>query len=174
LDRAGLLLIGPIEGDRGRILMKPWGRDGIDLQGIKRDRPKPPVQRRRKQRFEALPQPVSMERGSRQARLEYGYHPAFLQTCPHLIEGMMAIQNRQEQSLDPTATGEDIGRVWRGQKVSISAATLSWRTPPSTNGKWAMGLICGMARAIRPPFDKASERCHPSACHHNGIGVNSA
>jgi hypothetical protein len=70
LDRAGLLLIGPIEGDRCRILMKPWGRDGIDIQGIERDRTKHPVQMRRKQRFEDLPQPVIMERGSRQARLE--------------------------------------------------------------------------------------------------------
>jgi hypothetical protein len=70
LDRAGLLLIGPIEGDRGRILMKPRGQDGIDLQGIERDRTKHPVQRRRTQRFEDLPQPVIMERGARQARLE--------------------------------------------------------------------------------------------------------
>jgi hypothetical protein len=50
--------------------MKPWGRDGIDIQGIERDRTKHPVQMRRKQRFEDLPQPVIMERGARQARLE--------------------------------------------------------------------------------------------------------
>jgi hypothetical protein len=50
--------------------MKPRGQDGIDLQGIERDRTKHPVQMRRKQRFEDLPQPVIMERGSRQARLE--------------------------------------------------------------------------------------------------------
>jgi hypothetical protein len=30
-DRAGLLLIGPIERERRRILMEPWSRDGIDL-----------------------------------------------------------------------------------------------------------------------------------------------
>jgi hypothetical protein len=29
----------------------------------------------------------------------------------------MAIQNRQEQSLDPTATGEDIGGVWRAEGI---------------------------------------------------------
>ena len=33
-DRAGLLLIGPIESDRRRILMEPGGRDGIDLRAL--------------------------------------------------------------------------------------------------------------------------------------------
>jgi len=67
-----LVFIRAIEGERRRILVQPGGREGIDLQGIERDRPKPPVERRRKQRLEDLPQPVSMERGARQARLEYG------------------------------------------------------------------------------------------------------
>src|SRR5262249_27776093 len=117
LTPVGLLFIGPIEGDRRRILVQPGGRDGIDIEGMERDRPKHAVQRRRKQRLEDLPQPVIMERGARQARLEQGYHPAFLQTCSHLIEGMMAIQNRQEQRLDPTATGEDMGGGRRAEGI---------------------------------------------------------
>ena len=68
----GLLLIRSIEGDRRRILVQPGGRDGLDLQGVERNRTKHTVQIRRKQPIEDLPQPVIMERGSRQARLEYG------------------------------------------------------------------------------------------------------
>src|SRR5262249_22351187 len=71
LPPVGRLLIRPIESDRRGILMEPGGREGIDLQGMERNRPKHPVQRRRKQRLEDLPQPVIMERGARQARLEY-------------------------------------------------------------------------------------------------------
>src|SRR5262249_60150790 len=66
----GLLLIRPVEGDRRGILVEPGGRDGIDLQGLERDRPPHPLPRRRKQRRAALPEPVIMARGSRQARLE--------------------------------------------------------------------------------------------------------
>jgi hypothetical protein len=45
-----------------------------------------------------------MERGSREAGLEQRYHPTVLQACPHLIESMMAIENRQEQGLHSSAT----------------------------------------------------------------------
>jgi hypothetical protein len=68
----GLLLIGPIEGDRRRILMQPRGRKGIDLQGIERDSPKHAVEMRGKPRIEDLPQPVIMERGTLEAGLEQG------------------------------------------------------------------------------------------------------
>ena len=71
-DRAGLLLISPIQGDRGRILMEPGCRDGIHLQGVECDRPKHVVEMRGKQDIEDLPQPVIMERCSREARLEQG------------------------------------------------------------------------------------------------------
>jgi hypothetical protein len=90
----GLLLISSIEGDRRRILVQPGGRDGIDRQGLQRDSTKHTVQIRRKQPIEDLPQPVIMAGGSRQARLEYGSHPTFLQTCPHLVAGMRAIKKR--------------------------------------------------------------------------------
>src|SRR5262252_4941478 len=72
LTPVGLLFIGPIEGDRRRILVQPGGREGIDIEGIERDRTKHSVQMRSKQRLEALPQPVIMERGARQVRLEQG------------------------------------------------------------------------------------------------------
>jgi hypothetical protein len=100
----GLLLISPIEGDRRRLLGQPGGRDGIDLQGMERDRTTHTVQIHRKQRSEDLPEPVIMARGARQARLEYGEPPPFLQTCPYLLEGMMAIENGQERGFYSTAT----------------------------------------------------------------------
>src|SRR5215510_3022478 len=83
---AGVLFLGSIQGDRRRILMEPWGREGIDRQGVEGDRPKHAVERRGKQRIENRPQPVSMERGACEARLEQGEHPTLLQTCPYLIE----------------------------------------------------------------------------------------
>jgi hypothetical protein len=51
----GLLLIRSIEGDRRRLLVQPGSREGIDLQSMERDRPKQPVQMRRKQPIEDLP-----------------------------------------------------------------------------------------------------------------------
>jgi hypothetical protein len=114
---AGLLFIGSIQGDRRRILMEPWGREGIDLQGVECDSPKHAVEMRGKQRIENLPQPVIMERGAFEARLEQGYHPTLLQTCPHLIESMMAIENRQEQGLYSTATRENMSRVRRTEGI---------------------------------------------------------
>ena len=70
--QVGLLLIGPIQGNCRRILMKPRGREGIDLQGVECDRPKHAVEMRGKQRIEDLPQPVIMERDAFEAGLEQG------------------------------------------------------------------------------------------------------
>src|SRR5262249_33044363 len=114
---AGFLLIGSIQGDRRRILIEPWGREGIDLQGVEGDRPKHAVEMRGKQRLENLPQPVIMERGALEAGLGQGQHPALLQTCPHIIESMMAIENRQEQGLYSTATREHMSRVRRAEGI---------------------------------------------------------
>jgi hypothetical protein len=67
---AGLLLIGPLQGERRRILREPGGRDGIDRQGVERDSPKHAVQIGGTQRIEELPQPVIMERCACEAGLE--------------------------------------------------------------------------------------------------------
>ena len=52
----------------------------------------------------------------------------------------MAIQHRQEQSLDPTATGEDMGGVRRAEGID-ERRHVELADPPSTNGTWATGLI---------------------------------
>jgi hypothetical protein len=114
-DGAGFLLIRPIQGDRCRLLMEPGGREGIHLQGVARDGPKDAVELRGTQGIEDLSQPIIMERGSREAGLEQGYQPTCLQACPDLIEGMMAIKNRQEQRLHATATREDVRGVRRAE-----------------------------------------------------------
>ncbi len=72
LNRVGLLLLGPIQGERRRLLMEPWGRDGIDFQGVEGDSTKHAIEIRGKQRIEDRPQPVIMERFSLEAGLEQG------------------------------------------------------------------------------------------------------
>jgi len=116
-DGAGCLLISPIQGERCRVLMEPGCREGIHLQSVERNRPKHAVELRGKQGIEDLPQPIIMERCAREAGLEQGSHPTFLQACPDLIEGMMAIQNRQEQRLHATATREDVSGVRRAEGI---------------------------------------------------------
>jgi hypothetical protein len=59
--RAGLLLIGPIQGDRCRILMEPWGREGIHLKGVECDGTKHAVEIGGKQRIENLSEAVIVQ-----------------------------------------------------------------------------------------------------------------
>src|SRR5262249_30139953 len=105
-NRADRLLIGPIQAERPRLLMEPRGREGIARQGVEGDRPKDAVERRGTQRIEHLAEAVIVPRRSSQAILEPGEPPALLQTCPHLIQGMMPIENRQAQGRHATATRE--------------------------------------------------------------------
>src|SRR5262249_44077285 len=116
--RADCLLIGPIQADRRRILMEPGGRESIDLQGVEGDSTKDAVELRGKQRLENLAEAVIVQRRSSQAILEQGEYPALLQACPHLIEGMMSIENRQEQRFYTTATREDMRGVWRAEGIN--------------------------------------------------------
>jgi hypothetical protein len=80
--RPDRLVLGPIEGDRRRILMEPGGREGIDLQGIEGDGTKHPVERRGKQRLEHLSEVIIVQRRASQAILAQGEHPALLQAGP--------------------------------------------------------------------------------------------
>ena len=51
----------------------------------------------------------------------------------------------------------------------MSAATLSLRMTPSTNGKWATGLICCIATTMKHPLCKASQRGHHSPWRRDDI-----
>jgi hypothetical protein len=116
---AGVLpfLIGPRERESRGVLMEPGGWHSIDLQGIEGHSPKHPVQIGRKQSIEDLAQPVIVQGSGGQAWLQEGQHPSLLQTPSHLREGMMAIKNRQDECLYPTATREDIGGVRGAESI---------------------------------------------------------
>jgi hypothetical protein len=115
VDRAGFLFIGSVESERRGVLRQPRGREGIDLQGVERDRTTHAVEMRGTQRSEDLPQPVIMERSAVEPGLEQGEHATVLQARPHRIEGMMASEHRQEEGLHSTARREDRRRVWRAE-----------------------------------------------------------
>jgi hypothetical protein len=69
------------------------------------------------QRIQALPEPVSRERGAREAGLEQGEQATFLQAGPHLRQRMLASEHREEQGLHATATREDMGGMWRTESL---------------------------------------------------------
>jgi hypothetical protein len=74
--------------------MEPRSGDGIDFQGRQGHSPKHAVQIGRKEGIEDLAQPIIMPRCGGQPGLKEGHHAALLQTRPHLVERMMAIENR--------------------------------------------------------------------------------
>jgi hypothetical protein len=91
--------------------MEPGCWDGIDLERFERDGAKHLVEVGRKQRIEDVTQPVIMERGPREPRLQQRHQPARFQPLPHLVQGMIAVQNRQDQGFDPTPSREHMRRV---------------------------------------------------------------
>ena len=126
----GFLFIGSVDGDRRGVLMQPRGREGRDLQGVERDRTTHTVEMRGTQRIEDLPQPVIMERYAVETGLEQGEHPTVLQARPHRLEGMMAIEHRQEEGIHSTATREDMRRVWRAEGIDeCSHVALAYHPP---------------------------------------------
>jgi hypothetical protein len=70
------------------------------------------------QRIEDVSQAVIMERGSCQPRLQQRYHPAFFQPFAHFVEGMMPVQNRQDQGFDPATTREPVCRMGRDELIN--------------------------------------------------------
>jgi len=97
---------------KGRgVRMHPGCQDGLPLQRSEGDGTIPPVQMGRKQRLEEVSQPIIMARGPRAPRLQQRHPAPFCQPFPHLLEGMIAIQNREDQRCDPTPTREPRRRV---------------------------------------------------------------
>src|SRR5262245_38214428 len=98
-----LVRIRAIQGNGGGILMQPWRREGIDLQGLECDGAIDLVEIRGKQGLEDVPETVIIERDTYQPRLQQRQHTPFFQPSPHLIEGMVAIQNGEDQGFDSTS-----------------------------------------------------------------------
>jgi hypothetical protein len=99
--RAGCLwslrfgLIGPIEDNGRGVLMEPGGGEALDLQGFEGNGTKDLVEMGRKQGIQHVPEPVIMQRGPREPRLQQRHHPTLFQPLPDFIQGMLAIQNRE-------------------------------------------------------------------------------
>ena len=51
---------------------------------------------------------------------------------------------------------------------------LSLRIAPSTQGKWATGLICCIAIAMKHSSPKAAKRFYHSEFHRDDIGLSPA
>ena len=109
--------IRPIERNGRGVLMHPGGREGIHFQRFEDDGAIHLVKIGRKQCLEDVSQPIIIERGPCEARLQQRHHATCFQPFPHLIESMIAIQNREDQSFDPTPTREHMGRMGRDETI---------------------------------------------------------
>ena len=98
--------------------MHPGGREGIHFQRFEDDGAIHLVKIGRTQCLEDVSQPIIMERGPCEARLQQRHHATCFQPFPHLIESMIAIQNREDQSFDPTPTREHRRRVGWDEAVN--------------------------------------------------------
>ena len=119
--------------------MQPGCRDRIDLSGFEGNGAQHLVEIGRQQGIEDMPQAVIIQRGTCQPRLAQRHHAALFQPFSHLVEGMMPVQNREDQGFDPATTREPVCRVGRDEPISISVATSRRRNTPKIKGKWATG-----------------------------------
>ena len=97
--------------------MQPWRGNGIDLQCVESNGAIHLVEIGRKQRLGGWAQAVIIERGACEARLQQRQHPPLFQPFPHLVEGLMPIQNREDQGFDPATTRELVCWVGRDEAV---------------------------------------------------------
>jgi hypothetical protein len=116
--RLRCVLIGPIEGNRGGVLVQPGRRYGIDSEGIEGDRTEHRVEIGRKQRIKDVPQAVIIEGGPRSSRLQQRHHATLFEPSPYLIEGVMPIQNSKNQGFDPATTREFMRRMRGNETVN--------------------------------------------------------
>ena len=64
-----------------------------------------------KQGIQDMPQAVIMERGPGEPWLQQVQHAPLFQPSPHFVEGLIPIQDREDQGLDPTPSREHRRRV---------------------------------------------------------------
>src|SRR5215475_7674535 len=107
-----------IQGNSRRVLMQPWCGNGIDLQCVESNGAIHLVEIGRKQRLEDVAQAIIIEGGACESRLQPRQHPPLFQPLPYLVEGMMPIQNREDQGFDPATTRELVCRVGRDEAVN--------------------------------------------------------
>jgi hypothetical protein len=100
--------------------MQPRRRDGVDLQRFEGKGAQDLVEIGGKERIEDVPSSVIMEGGACEPWLEQVQHAPLCQPLPHFIEGMRAIQKREHEGLDPTASREHMRWVGRDEAVDHS------------------------------------------------------
>jgi hypothetical protein len=93
------VLIDPLEGHRGGVLRQPRCRDRRDLQGFESHCTKHGVAMGRTQRIEEVPQPVIMEGGTCEPRLQQRHHT----TAYGQDVGAMAMPQAVTAWMDPAA-----------------------------------------------------------------------
>jgi hypothetical protein len=105
------VLIRPIERNGRGNLVQPGGRHGMDLERFERDGAKHLMEIGGKQGIQDMPQAVIMERGPGSPWLQQVQHAPLFQPSPHFVEGMIPMQDREAQGLDPTPRREHMRRV---------------------------------------------------------------
>jgi hypothetical protein len=91
--------------------MHPGRRYGIRFKRLERHGAQDLIEIGTKQRIENLSLACIMDRERLQAGLQQRQHSPFVQAPSHRIEGVMPIENGQDQGFDPTAAGQDMGRI---------------------------------------------------------------
>lgn len=105
------VLIRPRERHGRGSLGQPGGRQSIDLKRWERAEHLSKIGG--KQGIHDMPQAVIMERGPGSPWLQQLSQAALCQPLPHLLEGMMAVQHREDPGFDPTPTREHMR--WMGR-----------------------------------------------------------
>jgi hypothetical protein len=123
---------------RGVLLPPGWG-NGRDLQGLERDRTEPLVEIGRTQRIEDGSQTVILQRSARESRLQQRHHAPLVQPFPHLVEGMMPIQQRARTRASTPRPHASPGAGWGGMRRSMTVATSRRPKRPRTNGQCTTG-----------------------------------
>jgi hypothetical protein len=113
----GFVCIRPIERDRRGVLRQPGRRDGVDLQCFEGNGAKDLGEIGGKERIADVPQPVIMQGGAGESGLQEVEHAPLVQPLPHFVEGMIAIQNRQDQGFDSTSSRQHM--LWVGWDETV-------------------------------------------------------
>jgi hypothetical protein len=100
----------PLERHGRGVLRPPGGRDGLHRQRFEGDGALHPVQIGRTQRREEVAQPIIRARGPRAPRLPQRQDAPVFPPFPHLREGLLALEHREDSSCNPTPTREHMRR----------------------------------------------------------------
>ena len=153
----------PIERHGRGVLMHPGGRDGRHCQRCEDDGALHLVKIGRTQCLEDVSQPIIIECGPCEARLQQRHHATFFQPFPHLIESMIAIQHREDHSCAPAPTREHRRRVGWDEAVNDGS---DLQAPSYTQDQrsmcYGMHLLHGPGHHV-PPVVAFSRQ------HHSGV-----